>query len=310
MKILITGASGFIGSFLYKQLLKDSEHQIALLLRNPNDAWRIKSELSQSTIIAGTLADPTTYRVELIDFKPDVILHLAWRGVDGANRNQLDQVANLQDLCEFMQISGDAGAHTFIGLGSQAEYGPHNKAIHESFPTNPTTMYGASKLGAYKLARVLSSSLDMRFSWLRLFSSYGPMDHPSWLLPYLINTFLRGESPNVTKGEQKWDYIFIDDVISGIISVLNSKTASGVFNLGSGKSTSLKNIIQKTRDFIDPSIKINFGAIPYRADQVMHLEADITGLNNATGWSPKTSLDEGLQETIHWWKSQMHPINN
>jgi len=303
MKILITGASGFVGSFLLNQLLEESKHEVALLLRNPLKSWRIKPLLKDVFLIKGSLDDPQSYQSKLNAFKPDVLVHLAWDGVEGKDRNDSVQWKNVFNMLKLMEIANSAGVHTFVGLGSQAEYGLVSAQIDETRETKPTSLYGASKLAASSIGQMQANIYDMRFSWLRLFSSYGPMDHPNWLIPYLINSLLDGRSPNVTLAEQVWDYIHVRDVASAIGAIIDTDTASGVFNLGSGRAVSLKLIIEKIRDIINPLAIVNFGAIPYREDQVMHLEANIDLLSKETDWKPIVLLDNGLLETVDWWKS-------
>jgi UDP-glucose 4-epimerase len=303
MRVLITGASGFVGSFLLKQLIKEAKYEVAVILRDPPNAWRIKSSLKNVFLIQGSLCNPESYRSEVIAFEPDILVHLAWIGVGNQSRNARDQWRNIPDMLELIEIAGSVNTHTFIGLGSQAEYGPVNARIDENTDTKPTTLYGASKLAACNIGQSLAETYNMRFSWLRLFSSYGPMDQPDWLIPYLINNLLRGESPNLTLAEQMWDYIHVRDVASAIVSMIETPNAKGIFNLGSGNAVSLRTIIEKTRDLINPLTQLNFGTLPYRPDQVMHLEANIDALIKATGWCPTVDIDEGLLETIDWWKS-------
>lgn len=303
MKVLITGASGFIGSFLLKQLIKEDKHEVAVILRDPLNAWRINSFLEHVYLIKGSLDDPESYRSQLSVFKPDVLIHLAWDGVESKRRNEAGQWRNVSNMLEFMEIAVSQDAHTFIGLGSQAEYGVVNARIDENEATKPTTLYGVSKLAACNIGQVMANISNIRFSWLRLFSSYGPMDQQDWLIPYLINSLLKGESPNLTLAEQVWDYIHVADVASAIALMIDKPNVHGVFNLGSGNAVPLKSIIEKTRDLINPLTLLNFGAVPYREDQVMHLEANIDLLTNATGWRPIVDINEGLLETVNWWKS-------
>lgn len=310
MKIFITGASGFVGSFVFKKLVQDTSHEVAILLRNPQAAWRIADLINEVIVIKGDLSNPRSYSQELVDFCPDIVLHLAWGGVGNSNRNSLNQWKNVSDLMCLIETLTPLNISAFIGLGSQAEYGPINKKIDETYPENPTTLYGVAKLAALKLAEAQLKEMDIRFAWLRLFSSYGPSDEPTWLLQYLINQFLQNISPQVTKGEQLWDYIYIEDVADAVLAMVNCEQAKGVFNLGSGQAHSLKHIIEKTRDLINPNIEIQFGAIPYRPDQVMHLEADIGLLKNVVGWEPKFSLEEGLIKTVNWAKNTYEKGNN
>lgn len=304
MKILITGASGFVGSFLLKQLLMKDKHEIAAIIREPEKAWRIQNFINDIHVIKGSIDVLESYRKQFLDFKPDIIIHLAWAGVDGQSRNKIEQWRNVCYTIELMELGISSGSQSFIGLGSQAEYGDANAVVDELRIAKPTTLYGVAKLAACNISQAVANSAEMRFVWLRLFSSYGPKDQPTWLIPYIINTMLKGESPNLTAAEQIWDYIHVEDVAAAIFSVTENFNANGIFNLGSGNGVPLKLIIEKTRDLIDPSIALNLGVIPYRKDQVMHLQANIDRLTNATGWKPKIDINAGLLETVNWWKAQ------
>jgi nucleoside-diphosphate-sugar epimerase len=113
---------------------------------------------------------------------------------------------------------------------------------------------------------------------------------------------LAGEKPALTKGEQMWDYIYVDDAAAAVMSLIDSN-AVGVFNLGSGQAHPLRAIVTMIRDLINPVLPLGIGEIPYRPDQVMHLEADITALTRATAWRPKMSLAQGLQLTVNWYRN-------
>jgi dTDP-D-glucose 4,6-dehydratase len=183
------------------------------------------------------------------------------------------------------------------------EYGPQPK-ITEQTPLSPTTLYGTAKICAYLLAKQLLAQNQRRFLWLRIFSTYGPKDNPSWMIPYLIQTLMQGKKPSLTACEQKWDYLYAGDVASAIYLAAVQEQTEGVYNIGSGQAVSLCSIVEQLRDLVDPSLPLGIGDIPYRPDQVMHLEADISRLQQATGWSPQFTLAEGLQRTVAWYKAQ------
>jgi UDP-glucose 4-epimerase len=112
-------------------------------------------------------------------------------------------------------------------------------------------------------------------------------------------SLLRGECPQVTAGEQLWDYIFAADAAAAVALVSDHTQATGVFNLGSGSTATVRSIIEKVRNLIDPRLPVGFGEVPYRPDQVMHLEADISRLT-ALGWRPRVSLADGVARTVDW----------
>ena len=198
---------------------------------------------------------------------------------------------------DLYQMTQALGAGRFVGLGSQAEYGPLPGRISEAAPARPTHCYGAAKLATALVLERSAAASGRGFAWLRLFSSYGPDDDPTWLLPYLTRTLLAGERPKVTRAEQVWDYIHVADVARGVIAAVDAR-ATGIFNLGSGRALPLRQIIEVLRDLIDPALPIGFGEIDYRADQVMHLEADIGALQAATGWAPQMLIEDGLAELV------------
>jgi nucleoside-diphosphate-sugar epimerase len=301
MRILITGATGFIGSFLLTKLITEG-HEIAILIRNESDDWRINEIISHCHVIYVNYESIENCEDKILSFEPELVYHIGWSGVGNDQRNnEILVTKNIDFTLALVKILLKTNVKAFIGLGSQAEYGPYHCAINESFATNPTTLYGIAKLSAYNLLNYSLRKSKIRFCWLRLFSSYGPKDNDTWLIPYLTKSISKGEKPSLTKGEQIWDYIYINDVISALLAVGYSENASGIYNLGSGIGYSLKNIITMIRDKVDPEIELGFGEIPYRNDQVMVLKADNTRLCLETGWSPETTINEGLEITINWY---------
>jgi UDP-glucose 4-epimerase len=163
-------------------------------------------------------------------------------------------------------------------------------------------MYGAAKLAAAILTERLCDLGGVNHSWLRVFSTYGQDDNPDWMIPSLIRQLGRGVRPALTAGEQCWDYLYVDDAAAAFEAVAKTRL-SGIFNLGSGEAIPLRGLIERIRDIIDPSLDLGFGEIPYRPDQVIHLQANIDKLKANTAWAPETPLEKGLSDTIRWFNS-------
>jgi nucleoside-diphosphate-sugar epimerase len=283
-------------------LVSDGQHEVAVLLRASSRVWRIAEILPRVVRIEGSLDALEASRGCLTTFAPEVVIHLAWEGVGNTERNDVAQAENLGRTLALVRLAQEAGAQAWVGLGSQAEYGPTEGPIREDAPTRPTTLYGVAKLAAGLFASQLCRDLAMRFAWVRLFSAYGPMDEPGWMIPTLIQKLLKGERPALTAGTQLWDYLYVDDAARAIAQVALNPRASGMFNLGSGRPETIRSIVERIRDAIHPGLPLGFGDIPFRPDQVMHLEANIGRLREATGWSPEIELDEGLRRTIAWFR--------
>jgi UDP-glucose 4-epimerase len=303
-RVLVTGGTGFVGSALLRRAV-NAGCTVAALVR-PASTPRWESSVCESvTVIPGSLENLSDLQVRerILEFRPTAIVHLAWNGVKNRDRNSVTQLDNMRHSVDLFTLGSAAGATQFVGLGSQAEYGPCSQRISVSQPTNPTTLYGAAKLSTYHTLKCLAQASNVSYAWLRLFSSYGPGDDPSWMIQYLIAALLRAERPSLTGCEQRWDYIFVDDVADAILSVVNAK-AAGLFNLGSGTAYPLREVVERIRDLIDPRLELGIGEIPYREDQVMHLEADISDLRRAAGWQPQVSLQDGLSRTVEFARAQ------
>ena len=162
-------------------------------------------------------------------------------------------------------------------------------------------MYGKSKLICSKISSELCEAYNIEHSWLRLFSVYGPNDNHDWLIPYLIKEMLMDKDINVTKGEQIWDYLYIDDVSEVLFKLMHAKGV-GIANLGSGQPIVIKDLIKKIKSLTNSNSNINFGAIDYRSDQVMSMLPNISKLKTHLNWEPKINLEIGLKDTIKSFK--------
>jgi UDP-glucose 4-epimerase len=305
MRIFMTGATGFIGSYVLERLVARGDHRVLIMMRAKSDPWRIAHLLSRIDVVSGSTENLESVRDEALRFSPNILLHLAWNGLAGAARNDRIQVANLVSTLELVSLAHEVGAGSFIGLGSQAEYAASASALDEDAVTRPTSLYGSAKLCANLMAERLCAELRLRFAWIRVFAVYGPKDNPSWLIPSLAQQLLQGKRPRLTPGEQVWDYLFVRDAAEAICRVAENPSARGVFNLGSGQPRTIRAIAEELRDAIDARLPLGFGEVPYAEGQIMRMQAVIERLKVATGWSPSTTFDRGLAETVAWYR-QLH----
>lgn len=303
MRCFVTGATGLIGSRLVRLLL-EQDCQVGVLVRPTSDLWRIQDVLHRLHVITGELALIEQSCSAIQWFAPDVVFHLGWYGVSNRHRNDPAQVThNLCGSLKLLQSAHEGGCQRWVGLGSQAEYGPYDGALKEDLPTRPVTIYGLVKLCVGLLSQKLCETYGIGFTWLRLLAAYGPMDDPQHMIPYVILTLLRGQRPTLTQGEQRWDYLYAKDGARAIWQAATHSAAQGTFNLGAGEAHAVSSIVQRIRDLIDPDLPLGLGEIPYPPDQIMHLQADITRFREATDWTPQVELDEGLQRTVEWFRA-------
>ncbi len=308
MRCLVTGGTGLIGSYLVRLLL-EQDNEVSVLMRPTSNPWRIKDVLHSLHVITGDLAAIEEAAPAINEFAPDVVFHLGWHGVGSRYRNDPAQVTqNLYGSLKLLQLAHKAGCQRWVGLGSQAEYGPYDGILTEDLSTRPATIYGVVKLCVGLLSQKLSETYGMSFTWLRLTAAYGPMDDQEHLIPHVILMLLRGQKPSLTLGEQRWDYLYVEDAARAIWQAATNPAAKGIFNLGSGEAFTVRSIVESIRDLVDPSLPLGFGEEPYRPDQIMHLQADISRLQQATGWAPRVSLDEGLRCTVAWFREKQAEV--
>jgi UDP-glucose 4-epimerase len=304
VRLFLTGASGFVGAATLAAALA-AGHEVAAPVRPGATAPRLAPFEGQYQRLPIDLRDTAATAAAVAAFRPAIVVHLAWWGVGNAARFEREQVTNNIDAaCALAQAAVASGASTFVGVGSQGEYGAGSSMREDAMPA-PTSLYGAAKVAALFLTRQIAAQGGMRHAWLRLFSTYGPHDNASWLIPMLITEMLAGRRPRTTLGTQCWDWLYVDDVARGVLAAAVTPAADGVFNLGSGQAVPVRDVIERIRDLAAPGMELLFGEIPFRPDQVMHLQADVSSLTAATGWRPQISLDDGLAQTVAWYRANM-----
>lgn len=294
-RILVTGAAGFVGAAVADHAARNGHH-VTAIVRN-SAAPRAVALAARCDIAVVDLADPAVADV-LKQAHPDVVIHCAWEGVGGPARASDAQLDNIRTTVALLDSAIAAGVRRFIGIGSQAEYGRHDRRIDESAATEPFLLYGAAKLSAYHLTRQRAADAGIGFAWLRLFSPYGPGDNPDWLIPSVAAQIVAGQAPRTSAGTQKWDYLHIVDVARGILAAALTESANGVFNLSSGHAVTVRAIVEQIRDLACPELALRFGDIPFGPHQIMHLEGDCSRLSAATGWVPQIAIEDGLGTVI------------
>lgn len=303
MRCLVTGASGHLGSRLVR-LLVDRGEEVIALVRPQSDLWRLDGVLDHVTLIRGELVQIDEIADTIRDAAPQAVVHLAWQGVTSEQRNDLGQIrTNLNGSLALLEVARLAGCRHWIGIGSQAEYGPYEIPLSEDLPTRPQTFYGTCKLCTGLLTQKLCGLYGMTFTWLRLIAIYGPFDDDRHLIPSVIKQLLTDRCPALTPGEQKCDYLYVEDAAEAICQALIHEAGLGIVVLGSGRFWTVRQIIEYIRDQIDPALPLGFGELPYRPDQVMFLQADAGKFSRATGWKPQVDLEEGLDRTIEWHRA-------
>ncbi len=296
-RAIISGATGAVGTALLRKLIVEGVETLVLCREGSRRNDRIPDHplvhrrycaLSEMS----TLDNPDGE-------KYDVFYHLAWEGTSGPSRDDMHlQNRNVQYALDAVELAHRFGCRTFIGVGSQAEYGRVEGMLKPDTPTFPTMGYGIGKLAAGLMTRQLAHKLGMQHIWVRILSIYGPNDGPQSMVMSTIGRFKAGEVPQLTKGEQMWDYLYSDDAARAFF-LLGDKGVDGkTYVLGSGSVRPLRQYVEDIRDVVSPGAELAFGAIDYYPHQVMYLQADTSELEKDLGWRAEMPFKEGIERIM------------
>lgn len=296
-RVILTGATGAVGTALIKELIS---HQVEILVlcrkgsrrneRIPEHELVTRKYCSLNELAAVQNDTGKNY---------EIFYHFAWEGTTGEARNDLYlQNQNVRYALDAVAAAKRFGCHTFIGAGSQAEYGRVEGLLKPDTPAFPEMGYGIGKLCAGQMTREYAHQLGLSHIWVRILSVYGPNDGARSMVMSTIGKLKSGEIPQLTKGEQLWDYLYSADAAEAFRLVGEQGIDGKVYVLGSGRARPLAEYIYKLRDAVNPKAEVALGAIPYGEKQVMHLQADISELNRDTAWQPKVNFETGIRETL------------
>lgn len=302
-RAVITGPSGVIGLALCRLL---AENGIRVYAVCRPDSRRIAALPKHKNIVL-TLCDASEVDrlPELIPNGADVFYHFAWAQTVGIGRNDMTaQIKNIQYTINAVQCAAALNCKVFIGAGSQAEYGRVEGMLRPDTPCFPENGYGMAKLCAGQMSRVEAQRLGIEHVWPRILSVYGPGDGVNSMVSMVIRQLKQRKIPALTAGEQKWDYLYSVDAARAFLLLAKHGVSGRIYPLGSGQVRPLRQYVELLRDAVDPDLPLGFGLVPYSPLQVMHLQADISALNNDTGFIPQIPFEQGIRETIQSYQKE------
>ena len=304
MKVLITGASGFVGSHVARLLVAEG-CEVYALVRESSNRWRIRDILPSMYLRQSDLVAFENVNTYLQEIKPELCIHLAWYAVPGKYLNSQENLDSIQASINLLSQLAELGCKRFVGIGTCFEYDLSLGYLSESSLTKPITLYAATKVALSTILQQFAQITEMEVAWIRLFYQYGPMEDERRLIPGIISSLLRDEVVKTTKGEQIRDFLHIEDVASAIWAVAKSNV-SGVVNVGSGQPVTVGQIALELGNLLGKPDLIHLGALPYRPNDPMFICANNELLRKKTDWTPKYNLTTGLKNTIEWYKVHLN----
>ena len=298
MRVLITGATGFIGLPLTLRLVEQG-HKILALSRKP---FKLNKSVSW---LNSDLSLPLTYQEEINSFKPEVLIHLAWQDIPNFSFEKSKN--NLNNSLNFLSfIIGLGSCKKIIVSGSCFELNKLHGECLESEAGKPRDNFTWAKHSLRMWLEIECKKESIHLGWMRIFYVYGPRQRTQSLVPSILTNLQNGKLPHISTPKNCNDFVFIEDVIDAFSNATLSQYPSGIYNLGSGVSTSIlevcriaekivtgKDILSQrlNEDLVDTSKSIDFWANYQRAEK--HLN-----------WQPATGIEEGIKKTWLWLRNQ------
>lgn len=295
-RVLLTGASGFIGQHCIAPLLQCGYevHAVSRLPpRRPSGAaWH-----------AVDLLDPEAVRFLVDTVRPTHLLHLAWYVVPGKLITAPENFDWVTASFELVRRFAEAGGTRLAVCGSGYEYDwSYGYCTEGLTPCQPDTVYGACKHALHEMVRSYAAGRPLSTAWPRVFFLYGPQEHPQRLVSSVIQALLRGQPAACSHGRQIRDYLHVQDVADGLVAVLDA-AVQGAINVSSGRATTLREIVLTAGRLVGRPELVHLGALPARANDVPLVVGANTRLAGL-GWEPRYDLECGLRQTIDWWREE------
>jgi len=328
VSVLVTGATGFIGSHLAERLVAEGA-EVTLAVEPRASKANIVSILDRVRVHEVDLRDGQTVWQLVRKCQPSRIYHLAAVGVTepGIDPRLAVQV-NVMGTLNLLDALTETDCDCFVNTGTCYEYGHHTPpppappnfgglenpvppkvggpgGQHEAQTVDPINAYAASKSAAWLFCNMYHRTHGFPIVTVRPFTTYGPRQSKRALIPQTILSALRGEDLAMTGGEQTRDFTYVDDVVEGYIRASLSEKAIGqTINLGTGEERPIKGVVLKVLEFMGNPVKPLIGALPYRPREIWRLYSDSSKARELLGWQPQVSLEDGLTKTIAWYTEQ------
>jgi nucleoside-diphosphate-sugar epimerase len=298
-RILVTGASGFVGGPALRALAARG-HDLHAASRNGG------RDSEGARWHEADLLEPGAAAALIEDVRPERLLHLAWFAEHGAywtapeNR---DWVRASRDLLEAFAAAGGERA-VVAGTCAEYDWSADGDCREGDTPLRPSTLYGEAKLELSTAAGEIAGRTGLSLAWARLFFLFGPGEHPDRLVASVARHVIAGEPAPCSAGTQVRDFLYVEDAGDALAALLDSPV-EGPVNVGSGEPVTIAELVGKVAAAAGDAGLLDLGALPAPEDDPPRLAADVTRLRDEVGWRPQTDLDDAVARTVAWWRERL-----
>lgn len=298
-RVLLTGATGFIGMHAISELLSRGYEVHAISSRTVNDKKDVFWHQAD-------LMNSHECEMLLQKVRPSHLLHFAWYAEPGKFWDSEENFKWVEASIRLMRFFKATGGDRIVMAGTCAEYDWTESGfyIENVDQCSPLTIYGVAKNTLRQLLRAYGKQCDLSCAWGRVFFLYGPNEDPKRLLSSVIISLLQNRVMKCTHGNQRRDFLHVQDAASAFVALLDS-SIQGEVNISSGKAYQLREIILAAANILNSIDLIQFGAITPKAGDPPLIAGDNRRLSNEVGWSPIFQIEDGLLDTVNWWRAKL-----
>lgn len=305
-KNIVTGSTGFIGYALCQELLDNDEYVIAVVRPESKNKDKLKKLQTVNIkyrrcleIIELSLGNLDMLYKD-IKIQADCFYHLAWNGSSGKAREDFNiQNTNIAHMGKAVETAKACGCERIVGSGSQAEYGIcHDRAYEEKTLLNPFLMYGAAKLAAYQMGRILAEQIGISLVWPRIYSIYGVGENPGTLVNYVMSCLVNKKIPQISSCQNMWNYMYITDCVRALRLLGEDVKADGIYNVASQDTRPLREFVCEIRNITAPEVKLKFDSCRDSLRSMCWLEPDTKKLYNLENMEVKISFRDGIKKKL------------
>ena len=300
-RVLVTGATGFIGQHCLHYLVNYG-FEVHAISRS-----RRKTGVDGDGIhwYLADLFNSASQETIVNEVRPTHLLHFAWYAEPGHFWTAAENLQCVTASLLLLKAFSEQGGERIVMAGTCAEYDwGQGLCLESGTPRTPSTVYGTCKNALQEILSIYSNQFGLSSAWGRIFFLYGPKEHPSRLVSSVIQSILRGETARCSSGEQVRDFMYVADVASAFVALLNSDI-QGPVNIASGEAITLKDVVERIAAKLGRPELLELGARSTNLQDPPLLLADISRLKDELGWQPSFDIDCGLDHTIDWWKEEL-----